>query len=194
MLLTLKALHIIGVVVWFSGLFYIGRLFVYHKEAEEKPETERKILQAQFALMEKRLWYAITGPGMVVTLVMGLALIYYFALPAWLMVKIFLVFILLGYHWLCGHIRKQLAEGECSWTGNQLRMFNEVPSLLLITIVFVVVLKSQLSWPLFSIVLIGLIIVIGGTVQFYAKLRKREQSSVSEKLEKGEEPNTKEQS
>ncbi len=173
MLLTLKALHIIGVVVWFSGLFYIGRLFVYHKEAEEHPEAECKVLQDQFALMEKRLWYAITGPGMVITLAMGLALIHYFGLPAWLMIKLVLVFILLGYHWACGNVRQQLVEHQCSWTGKQLRMFNEMPSLLLISIVFVVVLKSQLSWPIFLTALAALIVVIGATVQFYAKVRKR---------------------
>ena len=65
--LYIQAIHIIGVVVWFAGLFYIGRLFVYHKEASRRPEPERKILEEQFTIMERRLWYAITWPGLCIT-------------------------------------------------------------------------------------------------------------------------------
>ena len=67
----LKALHIIFVVTWFAGLFYIVRLFIYHSEAESKPEPERSILQKQYKLMEKRLWYGITWPSMILTITFG---------------------------------------------------------------------------------------------------------------------------
>ena len=175
-MLYLKALHIIGVVVWFSGLFYMGRLFVYHQEASDRPEGEHQLLQAQFGLMEKRLWYAITWPGMLVTLIMGVALLYFWGFPAWIHAKLVLVIILLGYHGMCGRLRKQLVKGNCSWSSKQLRMFNEIPSLLLIAIVFAVVFKEQLSWPVFLLALAGVALLIGGSVQIYAKLRKRRAS------------------
>ncbi len=177
--LSFKALHLIGVVVWFSGLFYIGRLFVYHQELNDRPEEERRILKAQFELMEKRLWYAITIPGMSVTLVAGLALLYFLGFPSWIHAKLFLIVILLGYHGICGKLRKQLSQGTCSWSGKQLRLFNEVPSLLLVSIVFAVVLKHQLSWPIFLVVLAGVGGVIGGSVQWYANIRKRRASQPS---------------
>ena len=66
-----KALHIIFVVSWFAGLFYIIRLFIYHTEAEEKPESERKALQDQFKIMENRLWYIITWPAAILATVFG---------------------------------------------------------------------------------------------------------------------------
>ncbi len=178
-LLVMKSLHIIGVVVWFAGLFYIGRLFVYHKEVEDRPETEREVLTAQFALMEKRLWFAITWPGMVVTLLMGFGLLRYYGFPSWLHAKLLLVVVLVGYHLLCGRLRKQLLAGQCSWSGKQLRMFNEVPSLLLIAIVFAVVLKDQLSWPIFIGILVGVGVLMGVMVQYLAKRRKRKASSAS---------------
>ena len=176
-MLYLKAFHIIGVVVWFSGLFYLGRLFVYHQEAGTRPEHEAGILKAQFALMEKRLWYAITWPGLVVATGLGLSLIPFFGLPSWLHVKLTLVVILLGYHGMCGHIRKQLLTDQCRWSSQQLRMFNEVPSLLLISIVCVVVLKDAFSW--INVVVILLVVggLIGGIIQFLSK-RGRQSSLV----------------
>lgn len=172
-LLSFKALHIIGIVVWFAGLFYIGRLFVYHREVETRPEVEQIILKAQFELMERRLWYAITWPGMVVSLGMGLGLLYWHGLPSWIHAKLALVALLVVYHFQCGLLRKKLLEGSCQWSGRQLRMFNELPSLLLIMIVFVVVLKNALSWPIFLLSMVGVILVMGGSFQIYAKIRKR---------------------
>ena len=74
-LLYLKALHLIGVIVWFAGLFYLGRLFVYHCEVDERPESESRILKAQFELMEKRLYYGITWPGLCITILFGTAML-----------------------------------------------------------------------------------------------------------------------
>ena len=168
-MLYLKAFHIIGVVVWFSGLFYLGRLFVYHQEAGTRPEHEAGILKAQFALMEKRLWYAITWPGLVVSIGLGLALIPFVGFPGWLHVKLTLVVILLGYHFMCGYLRKQLLADQCRWSSKQFRMFNEIPSLLLISIVCVVVLKDAFSW--INVVVILLVVggLIGGTIHYLSK-------------------------
>lgn len=171
-MLYLKAFHIIGVVVWFSGLFYLGRLFIYHQEAQSRPEAEKQILTEQFALMEQRLWWAIAWPGMALTLAMGLGLLFFWGLPGWLYAKLALVFVLVAYHMLCGRVRKQLKENRCRWSSKQLRLFNEVPSLLLVATVFVVVFKNQLSWDWLLLALLGLILVIGGTVQWVARKRK----------------------
>ena len=178
-MLSIKALHIIAVVVWFSGLFYIGRLFVYHQEANQRAEAEQQVLKPQFALMEKRLWYAITWPGMIATVISGVLLLYYIGIPGWIHAKLFLVAVLLAYHGGCGRLRRQLLSERCSWSSRQLRMFNEIPSLLLVTIVFVVVLKDQLSWPVLLLGITGLAVVIMGGVQLIAKKRKRQTGSTN---------------
>ncbi|MEC7218554.1 MAG: CopD family protein, partial [SAR324 cluster bacterium] len=115
--LYIQAIHIIGVVVWFAGLFYIGRLFVYHKEASRRPEPERKILEEQFAIMERRLWYAITWPGLCITMIFGTLMLLYIGLPPWIHAKLGLVVLLVGYHLYCGRLRRQLEEGTCRWNG-----------------------------------------------------------------------------
>src|SRR5262245_27616624 len=119
--LLCKALHIVGFVSWFSGLFYLVRLFIYHVEAQQKPEPARSILVPQLALMERRLWFAITLPAMILTLVAGgfLAGMYIQAAGGigeqpWLHVKLALVAALVAYTLLCGRIRKQLAAGAGS--------------------------------------------------------------------------------
>ena len=173
-MLYLKAFHIIGVVVWFSGLFYLGRLFIYHQEAHSRPPAEKQILTEQFALMEQRLWWAITWPGLVLTLGMGLGLLFFWGFPGWIHAKLALVLALLAYHMLCGRVRKQLKENRCRWSSKQLRLFNEVPSLLLIATVFIVVFKNQLPWEILLLALAGLALVIGGTVQWVTRRRKRQ--------------------
>src|ERR1700733_1607552 len=94
-------LHIIFVVTWFAGLFYIVRLFIYHTEAEKKAEPEKSILQNQYKIMERRLWYGITWPSMILTYVFGclsLYNLYGWNVPPWLLVKLTFVFGLTLYH------------------------------------------------------------------------------------------------
>ena len=86
--LYLKVFHIIGVIVWFAGLFYLGRLFVYHREADDRPEPERTTLKSQFSLMERRLYYGIAWPGLCISVVFGIALIIASGFPGWLHVKL----------------------------------------------------------------------------------------------------------
>ena len=104
--LYLKALHLIFIVTWFAGLFYIVRLFIYHAEAESKEEHERSVLQGQYKIMEKRLWYGITWPSMVLALVFGLWLaeVNNLWFSPWFQAKLVLVLLLLLYHLECGRI------------------------------------------------------------------------------------------
>jgi putative membrane protein len=142
---VLRALHIIGVVCWFAGLFYLVRLFIYHTEALDEQEPKRGILTAQFALMSRRLWYAITVPSMFITTIFGAWLMfgYHNVLhEPWLHVKLVMLALLFGYHYDCGRIRKHLASGEKLYTSRQLRIYNEVATFLLVGIVFVAVSRN----------------------------------------------------
>ena len=160
-LLYAKALHIIFVVTWFAGLFYIVRLFIYHVEAEDKPEEERRILQAQYKIMEKRLWYYITWPSMILALLFG----FWVAGPYlknlgnyhWLILKLALVLGLVLYHLQCGKIYKQLQHDEVRQSSFKLRLWNELATLFLVSIVFVIVFKNAISW----VWAIGGLVIIG---------------------------------
>ena len=167
--LYLKDFHIVGVIVWFAGLFYLGRLFVYHREADDRPELERTTLKSQFSLMEKRLYYGIAWPGLCISVVFGIALIFVSGFPDWLHVKLAFVVVLVVYHLLCGHLRKLLLKENCSWNGTNFRLFNEIPTLLLFSIVFIVVFKSAISWNVLFLNLAGLILVIVGVVYLRKK-------------------------
>jgi len=169
-LLLVKSMQIIGVVVWFSGLFYLGRLFVYHREALEeaadgKAAPGHDLLTARFAVMERRLYVAITQPGMILTVIFGAALIYWYAFPWWLQIKVGLVVVLIGYHHLCGKLQRDLANGTCEWTSRRFRMWNEVPTLLLVAIVFLVVMKDVANVAFLGLGLLGLAAVIIATVR-----------------------------
>lgn len=170
--LYLKAFHIIGVIVWFAGLFYLGRLYVYHREADDRPEPERTTMKSQFSLMERRLYYGIAWPGLCISVVFGIALIIESGFPDWLHAKLAFAVVLVGYHIWCGHLRKQLLNEQCNWSGTKFRLFNEIPTLLLVSIIFIVVFKNAISWNVFLLILAGLILVIGGAVQLRAKRRK----------------------
>ena len=120
--------------------------------------------------MEKRLYYGITWPGLCISIVFGSAMIFELGLQNWLHVKIALAAALVVYHLWCGQLRKKMLNEQCSWSGKQFRLFNEIPSVLLVIIVFVAVFKNALSWSVFSLISGGLIFVIGGTVYWLSKL------------------------
>src|SRR6201996_7937390 len=122
-----KALHIIFIVTWFSGLFYIVRLFVYHAEANEKPEPERSILQQQFKLMIRRLWMGITWPSAILTLIFGpWMMILLGSIPTWLAIKLGFVVGLYAYHFSLQAIYRQQMKGIFRFSSQQLRIWNEV--------------------------------------------------------------------
>jgi putative membrane protein len=178
--LLVKGLHVIGFVSWFSGLLYVVRLFIYHVEASLRPEPERTILSRQFEVMERRLWYAITVPGMVLTLAAGSTLAYYFVrasdgfstLP-WLHAKLALVAGVVAYHFRCGGIRKQLAAGNFHWSSSQLRLWNELATLLLVAIVMVAVFKSLFHALWGTLALMVFAAALGMGVQLYRRHRRR---------------------
>ncbi len=158
-LATVKALHIIFVVSWFAGLFYIIRLFIYHTEAQDKTDDEKRILSEQFVVMEKRLWWIITTPAMILTLVFGTWMIFlnpsYYLHAGWMHIKLGFVVLLLVYHFVSQSIMKKMEKGIFKWKSNSLRIWNEVATLALVAIVFLVSLKDSFNW-------------IKGTVGFFA--------------------------
>jgi protoporphyrinogen IX oxidase len=169
----IKALHIIFIVTWFSGLFYIVRLFVYSAEANVKPEPERTILLKQFGIMQKRLWYGITWPSAILTLIFGIWIgILFGSLPAWLLVKLFFVLGLFIYHLSLHSIFKQQQEEDFRWTSQQLRTWNEVATLFLISIVMLAVVKELLSVVWAVIVLVAFTTVLLLAIKMYKKYRK----------------------
>lgn len=136
--LWLKAFHIIAVVCWFAGLFYLPRLFVYHAMTPDKQTQER------FKVMERKLYRGIMNPAMWVSLLLGLGMMHVGKLlhpPLWLTVKLGLVVLLIGYHHMCGSLMKKFQRDENQRSHIWYRYFNEVPTLLLIAVVLLVVLK-----------------------------------------------------
>lgn len=172
--LYLKAIHIIFVVTWFAGLFYMPRLFVYIIEAHDKPEPEKSILLKQLKTMASRLWYGITWPSAIITLCMGAALL--ITQPEWLQynfmqIKLALVLLLYGYHFSLQVLFNQLKKDIVKYSSQQLRFWNEVATLFLIAIVFLIVLKNALSmaWGLGGLIVVTLLIVTG--IRLYKKFR-----------------------
>jgi putative membrane protein len=168
------ALHIIFVVSWFAGLFYIIRLFIYHAEARGKEEPARSILQKQYKLMEWRLWYIITWPAAILTLVFGTWMIVespgYLSMP-WMHVKLSMVGGLYLYQLYCHKIFRKFQNEEETWGSVKLRIWNEVATLFLFGIVFVVVLKNSVSWifGLGSLILLAIVMMLA--IKLYGKAR-----------------------
>ena len=137
--LWLKSFHIIAVICWFAGIFYLPRLFIYHSAAYDDVSRER------FQVMESKLYRVIMNPSMIVTLVLGIWMVaerwQAYQTHAWLWIKIALVVLLVGYHHYCLKIMRSLAEGQTLHSDKFLRIFNEIPVLLLIPIVILVVFK-----------------------------------------------------
>lgn len=173
--LVAKSLHIIFVVSWFAALFYIVRLFIYHVEAEQRPEAERKVLQEQYKIMQKRLWYIIGWPAMILTLVFGFWMIYLNQVLLelfFMQLKLALVGGLLIYHFVCQRILDQLKKDVIKFTSTQLRIFNEVATLFLVAIVFLVVIKQGMDWIWGTVGFFATAIALMVGIKLYKQLRK----------------------
>lgn len=171
-----KAIHIVFIVSWMAGLFYIVRLVIYHTEATKKSEIEQKILIPQFTLMESRLWNIITTPAMILSILAGLGMIVLNPLILemdWFLLKLLFVFFLIIYHFICQNILRQVRNNIFKLTSTQLRIWNEVATLLLVAIVFTVVLKNTMDWILGVIGLLGLGSVMMIAIQLYKKRREK---------------------
>lgn len=138
-MLWLKSFHVIFMVTWFAGLFYLPRLFVYHAQAQDKISIER------FILMERKLYYGIMIPGAILTIFFGLGLLHYYlpTLPHWLLIKLGFVGGLIIFHAYCGHLRKAFARGQNRHTHVFYRILNEIPVIFLVAIVLLVELKPS---------------------------------------------------
>lgn len=166
--LIAKCIHIIFVVSYFAGLFYMVRLFIYHTEALEKEEPERSILHKQFSFMEERLWNIITVPALILMVLSGIYMFYvmqwvYFT-QGWMHVKLLFIVFLFVYHYYSWRLMKRLQAGQTTLTSVQLRMLNEVATIILFVVVFAVVLRGYFVayWyaSLLAFVAMGVLIML----------------------------------
>jgi protoporphyrinogen IX oxidase len=168
------ALHIIFIVTWFSGMFYIVRLFIYNTEANSKPEPEKTILRNQFGIMIKRLWFGITWPSAILTLIFGPWMWYLRGFgfsESWLNVKLCFVLGLYVYFFTLHAIYKQQAQGIFKYSSQKLRIWNEVATIFLVAIVMLAVVKQSLSWLWGLTGLILFVIVLMSAIRIYKLVR-----------------------
>ena len=170
---TIKALHIIFVVTWFSGLFYIIRLFIYHTEALEKEDPEKSILTGQFKVMEKRLWYGIAWPSAILTLIFASWLLILnpsLLKQGWMHIKLTFVFLLYIYQFYSHKLFLDIQKDKLTFSSGKLRIYNEAATVFLVAIVFLVVLKSQTDWlwGLGGLAVFALVLLLA--IRLYKKL------------------------
>jgi putative membrane protein len=179
MYLYLKALHIIFVVTWFAGLFYMPRLFIYATEAETKDDMARTALQNQFKVMMKRLWYGITWPSAILTLCFGGSVMFgggwhriiWQEQGRWLLIKLIFVLILYVYHISIHLIYKQIQKNKFRYSSMQLRIWNEVATVFLVAIVTLAVVKESTSWAWSVVGLMSFILMLFFAIKIYKLLR-----------------------
>jgi len=172
----IKALHLIFVVTWFAGLFYMPRLFMYQIQANEKPEPDRSILGKQLALMAKRLWFIITWPSAILCTVFAIALLV--IMPGWLQagwmhIKLAFVLLLFFYHGKCHLMFREMQRGEFRYSSAFMRKWNEVATLILFSVVFLVILKDNLNWIYGVLGLLGLAVLLMMGIRWYKKVQER---------------------
>ena len=177
----IKAIHIIFIVTWFAGLFYMPRLFIYNTEANDKPPAVKEALQQQFGIMMKRLWYGITWPSAILTLIFGLLVMFnggwnnllFIDAGRWLLIKLVFVLLLYIYHLTLHRIFLQQMKGIFRYSSQQLRIWNEVATVFLIAIVMLAVVKESMSlvWGLVGLVLF--IALLLSAIRIYKLVRNR---------------------
>lgn len=176
MYLYLKALHIIFVVCWFAGLFYIVRLFVYYAEAQDKEEKEKEILSKQYQLMTQRLWFIITWPAAILATSFGIGMLVenptLLYMP-WMHVKLFFVILLWMYHLKCHQFVRQIENRKLSKQGSFFRLWNEGATIILFSVVFLAILKNALNWifGVVGIIVFSMLLMMG--YKFYKRIRER---------------------
>ena len=170
----IKSLHIIFVITWFAGLFYVPRLFIYFIEAHQKKNDEKKILTNQLIVMIERLWYLITWPSSILALIFGfwmLLLVPAWIFENWMIAKLFFVFILVIYHLKTHYIVKEFKLGVLKYSSDFMRIWNEVTSVILVSIVFLVVLKNNINWLKFTVGSLLFILLILVLIKIYKRFR-----------------------
>lgn len=178
--LYIKSLHLIFVITWFAGLFYMPRLFIYHIEATQRPKNEAAILTTQFKLMSRRLWNIITWPSAILATVFAVWLL--LLQPGWLKspwmhIKLSFVVALFAYHVKTHLIYKQFQNNIVKWTSNQMRLWNEGATLILFAVVFLAITKNTVNWlyGLGSLVGLALLLMLGIKAYKRYRLKKGEQ-------------------
>jgi protoporphyrinogen IX oxidase len=174
---TVKALHIIFVITWFAGLFYMVRLFVYQTEASKRSEPDRSILLAAYKKHQRPLWYGITWPSLIGTVLFGTWTTihnweYYFT-NLWFLIKLGLVVFLIAYQFHCHYVFKKLQKDEYSYTPFSLRLLNEFPTIILVAVVFLVVTKPVSNWIMFLVGLAIFSTIILGAIFLNKKMREK---------------------
>ncbi|HCL83607.1 MAG TPA: protoporphyrinogen IX oxidase [Chitinophagaceae bacterium] len=174
MYLYIKALHIIFIVTWFAGMFYIVRLFIYNTEAAEKTGPEREILGAQFKIMIRRLWLGITWPSALLTLIFGPWIwILMRSTPDWLAIKLVFVVLLYLYHFSLHILYREQQKGIFRYSSQKLRIWNEVATLLLFAIVFLATAKQVMSLFFGIAGIVSLTAVLILAIRIYKKVRTK---------------------
>ncbi|UYW00923.1 CopD family protein [Flavobacterium agricola] len=176
MYLYLKALHIIFIVCWFAGLFYIVRLFVYYAEAQLKEQTARQILLAQYKIMTNRLWFIITWPAAILATIFGVSMLIENPIllqQPWMHVKLFFVVLLWLYHFKCHQFVKQVENGTLTKSNSFFRILNEGATIILFSVVFLVILKNAFNWifGVVGIIVFSMLLMMG--YKFYKKIREK---------------------
>jgi len=172
----IKAFHLIFVITWFAGLFYIPRLFVYQIEAFYKPSPDKEILGKQLKLMAKRLWYIITWPSAILATFFAIWLLVLQPIlltEPWMIVKLGFVVLLILYHLKTHQYYKQLQRDEVKKSSSYMRIWNEGATFILFAVVFLIVLKSALNWifGIIGMIALGVLIILGFKV--YKNIRKK---------------------
>ena len=171
--LVLKTIHLIAIVSWFAGLFYVGRMFIYFKEAALYEEKKKQILQDQFKLMTKRCMYIITWPSLALTTIFGLYMLHEnqtLIYLDWIKVKLIFVTILIVYTAYCQKILNTIIKlNAISMSDFKLRLFNEFATLLLISLISLAILKTSLSWLKAIIVFVTVAITLLILIRLYRK-------------------------
>ncbi|MEX1191146.1 MAG: protoporphyrinogen oxidase HemJ [Brumimicrobium sp.] len=173
---VIKALHLIFMVSWFAGLFYIVRLFIYHTEAQQKSESEKNILSNQFKIMERKLWWIITTPAMILTVAFGITMLVlqpFYLEMGWMHIKLTFVFLLIVYHFICQKILIDLRNDRFKWTSNGLRIWNEAATLALVSIIFIVLMKDNFNWIKGTVGFFAVAIALMIGIKIYKRIRKQ---------------------
>lgn len=179
--LYLKSLHIIFVVTWFAGMFYMPRLFIYNTESNEKIQPEKDILQKQFSVMMKRLWFGITWPSAILTLILGLIVMFkgdwnkvlFDEAGRWLLIKLCFVLLLYVYHFSLHRIYKQEIKGVFKYSSQELRVWNEVATIFLVAIVILATVKQSLSFVWAIVGLTCFVILLMSAIKIYKLIRQK---------------------
>lgn len=171
-----KAVHIIFVVCWMAGLFYMPRLFIYHVEARNRDKRDYKVLHDQFIIMESKLWWIITTPAMCLTVLSAVVMLYInpgLLKMGWMHIKLFFVLSLIIYHFFSQKLMFRLKEERLDWSSGKLRLWNEIPTLILFAIVFIVILKSSFNWIYGFLGLVVLAVVLMILIKIYKRYRMK---------------------